>query len=339
MTMQQTKLPKGLASLTRPKFNAGQFLQDDDLTQIIAYTQGLSSLLFRSMLGCGVLCGLKVSAVYACRKLTVTVARGVALACDGSVIELPADQSFVIDPTCGEPIPPEIWVALCRYEQPCAPRETQCADEDDMASSAMSRVREGYEIKIYDARPENVCGCDPHKAGDASCYESHVAGECACGCTCGCVMLARVDFEMDSETPVAVDHSVRRFIRPALLPDPLLVPDVPPPPPPPPVEEEFRFALAGQSAQEDARKTMERAVERFHATKASGMTITGYYTAPNPSKTSLALLSRRVDGAVAALVSLGIASTVLTHGIEPETPPTLTADDPETQYAIIRLVK
>jgi hypothetical protein len=44
-------------SLIRPTYSPGLLLEDDDLTAGVSYTRGLTQLLFRSLFGCGVICG------------------------------------------------------------------------------------------------------------------------------------------------------------------------------------------------------------------------------------------------------------------------------------------
>ena len=51
---------KGLSTLVRPKFGPGMLLQHDDLEQLSAYTREINRLMFRSLFGCGVVCGLVV---------------------------------------------------------------------------------------------------------------------------------------------------------------------------------------------------------------------------------------------------------------------------------------
>lgn len=252
-----TKLPitvTGKASLVRPQFSQGLLLQDDDLNQIVDYMRNMSRLLFQTVLGCGVLCGFKVTASILCGKLQINVAKGVALDCRGDLVELPDIQTIEFDPTCGTDIPPEIWVAICRREQPCAPRDAMCSLQDGDVSSAYTRIRDGYEIQILDSQPTGYCGCKPassdknaetvteplqRDAGnccdfiakpDDVCYKDHYQGVCECDCGCGdCIVLARVTYNKAKETTPdnpKVDHSVRRFVRPVLMRDPLLEPRV-----------------------------------------------------------------------------------------------------------------
>ena len=52
----------GSSTLVRPRFSPGLLLRDDDLKVGVDYTRELSRLMFRSLFGCGVICGLKVEA-------------------------------------------------------------------------------------------------------------------------------------------------------------------------------------------------------------------------------------------------------------------------------------
>ncbi|SAK99746.1 hypothetical protein [Caballeronia ptereochthonis] len=243
MTASNTRLPEPLqgdGSLIRPRFSAGLLLQDDDLTSTVDYTRDLLSLLLRSMFGCGVLCGLCVKASIVCGKLRVEVARGVALTCGGHLIEVARDGVIDVDPTCGTTIPPKLWVKVCRREKSCAPRETMCSPDDDL-SCAYTRTREGYSIELT-TDVQGACACAPDReaptgrddderarrleaarilrlaTGDDSCHADHYLGACGCGCDCDCVIIARVDY--DGRTDPRVDHTVRRFVRVALLRDP-----------------------------------------------------------------------------------------------------------------------
>src|SRR5690349_7118341 len=73
--------------LTRPRYSPGLILEDSDLTAAVDYTRELNRLLFRSLFGCGVVCGLKVSLDEDCG-LTVMVAPGLALDGCGDPLQL-----------------------------------------------------------------------------------------------------------------------------------------------------------------------------------------------------------------------------------------------------------
>lgn len=255
MSAPITKLPatvSGTASLIRPSFSAGLLLQDDDLTQIVDYVRDMSRLLYRTLFGCGVMCGFKITATVECGKLKIVVGQGLALDCEGDIIELRQPQTIEIDPTCGLPIPPEVWISICHKERSCAPRDVLCSDTEGDTASTATRIREGYEIQLLAERPKCVCGCErkvlregepetqvsrapveDEREGqrqgflatpDDPCYREHYEGACACDCECECVLLARLRYYKgkDNEaSEVMIDYDVRRFVRPALIRDPL----------------------------------------------------------------------------------------------------------------------
>lgn len=158
------KLPekRGISSLTAPSFHAGTVLEADQLNQIGENAQGMMRLMLRSLLGCGVLCGLKVQATEKCSKLHVTVACGVAVDCCGNLIEVPKPDELIVD-LCGAEIPHPLWVVLRRYEKCCAPRTALCANDDD-ETTVCSEVRAGYEIRLLEDKPECACACEPMAA-------------------------------------------------------------------------------------------------------------------------------------------------------------------------------
>ena len=302
-------LAKGTSNLVRPRFSPGLLLRDDDLTTGLDYTRDLSRLLFRSLFGCGVVCGLEVTAEEKCGKLIVTVAPGVALNGMGDPVHVPRPTEVSVDPTCGPEIPPKVWVILCRTEKCCAPRSTVCGCDEEDNASVCTREQEGFEVRLVKTVQEG-CAClckgkvrkdpspppaEPQSTDDNTqtgrggehacwcadpcdpCYRKHYDGECACEC-CepNCVVLAvltngaRRTGYSDKPTSNAsggnswvANHSVRRFVRPVLMRDPIVFreqnPDVtlcrdkpsdygrgpqvfeeasnvgqPPPPPPPP---------------------------------------------------------------------------------------------------------
>lgn len=216
------KKQDGIATLLRPRFSAGLLLEDEDLTAAVDYTRNMMRLMLRSLFGCGVVCGLDVSAELACqgRKVSVTVKRGVAIDCLGNPIEVPKPTTFELDMDC-KPLPPKIWVTVCYAEKCCRPRDISCSSEDE-GQIVRTRSQEGYEIKVYSERPRCVCSCElgspvdevdddddccggsAIKKEDAStpanelkakcdCYTDHYNGKCECDCGCSCVLIATVD--------------------------------------------------------------------------------------------------------------------------------------------------
>jgi hypothetical protein len=227
----------GLSSLQRPKFNAGQLLEDDDLNAGVIYTQQLMSILMRSLFGCGVICGLDLEAKVDCKKLVITVHGGLALDCLGNPIQLEKTDTITLDPGC-DPLPPVVWVAICSTEKCCRPKEADCSS-DDAGQAQYTRIRYGYDIKVYDKIPTCACHCGPDDTPPGTqaksdccndnsqtaaqqlpstdqnpaeatavfpcpCFQSHFTGHCDCGCNCKCVVLGKVT----PPDPVAKDQSV-----------------------------------------------------------------------------------------------------------------------------------
>jgi len=149
---------RGFSSLIRPHFSPGLLLQDDDLTQGVTYTRALSRLMFRTLFGCGVLCGLKVSppAPDNCGGLSIGVAKGLALDCVGDPVEVPTPQNLAL--TCADDVGDELWVALRRIEKCCAPRTAVCSPDDEEPPATCTRERDGYELRVFSERPCS-CGC------------------------------------------------------------------------------------------------------------------------------------------------------------------------------------
>ncbi|SDJ22016.1 hypothetical protein SAMN04487926_1383 [Paraburkholderia steynii] len=245
--MNANKEPVARASepsvLLRAKFGPGMLLEHDDLEQLNLYTRDLSRLLFRSFFGSGVVCGLLVKPDVKCGKVIVTVDCGLALDCQGDPIYLPRAKTLTIEEQCSKDIPKELWVVLCRTEKCCSPRTAMCASDEGDVTSACTRERDWFEIRIVRARPECACGSEePDKdplqavAGDKCwcvnpehpCYKNHYAGICGCteencqSCGCDCVVLARLKQTSDNpEHPEwKADHRVRRYTRPMLMRDP-----------------------------------------------------------------------------------------------------------------------
>jgi hypothetical protein len=277
---------KGNSTLVRPRFSPGLLLRDDDLRVGVEYTRDLSRMLFRSLFGCGVVCGLVVNWKPSCGKLVVTVASGVALNCDGDPIYVPQPVTIPVDPCAGTPVPRKLWVTLCLTEKCCAPRSAVCSCEDDDVSTVCTREQAGFEIRIVGTDPVGcTCGCTelplpppPNRtamadgpatptaapvatqspgrkkatttsnqpmsanvpvsapeSGDccwsvdpcSQCYKDHYAGKCGC-CDNTCVVLAVLsrtdttdaDGNGNDIGQWAVNHSVRRFVRPMLMRDP-----------------------------------------------------------------------------------------------------------------------
>ena len=211
---------KGMSTLARAKFAPGMLLQHEDLEQLNYYTRDLSRLMFRSLFGCGVICGLVVDPELECGKVKITIGAGVALSCSGDPIEVPSDVSVLLDRECHPSMGDSLWVILCGTTKCCAPRTSMCETDDDETKSECTREREGFEIRVESKRPACICGCpepetdegegdtgetgespnpntgetqlrttDEPKVTDCKCadptspcYEHHYNGECGCHC-------------------------------------------------------------------------------------------------------------------------------------------------------------
>lgn len=149
----------GDGSLVRPRYSPGLMLQDDDLTAAVTYTRELNRLLFRSLLGCGVICGLKVTCEDKCGKLTIAIAAGLAIDCCGDPVALAGTQTFVLDPSC-KPLPDSMCIVLRGHERSCLPRSSACPSGDDNGCTT-TRINEGWELRILTDCPECGCGCAP----------------------------------------------------------------------------------------------------------------------------------------------------------------------------------
>lgn len=234
---------QGSSSLQRPLYSPGLLLEDEDLNVGVAYTQGIMRLMLKSLFGCGVICGLEVTAVPTCHetKRKITVNPGIALDGEGNLIEVAKPWNHEFGPECDGDWPKNIWVVLCYREKCCRPKDVACSAEGD-GESKQTRVRAGYEINLWERLPkctcrckteaeedernddgEEDCGCggrkkvkaaartgteqqqqpEPEKEDPCPCYTDHVKGVCGCDC-CRCVVLAKV---VDPETIVRKDEN------------------------------------------------------------------------------------------------------------------------------------
>jgi hypothetical protein len=249
--MATKNLPLGTAvgtgTLMLPQFAPGMLLQSDDLSALGAYSRDLSRLLFRTLFGCGVICGLKVTTLWKCDKLTVTIDPGVALDCCGDPIQVTTTQHITIDSQCDPTFPKKLYVVLCEKNKCCAPRPAMCASDNGDSTPVCTREKYGFEITVVRERPDCACGCpnpDDLTADEGlldskcqcanpklPCYKDHYTGVCGCDCcgsgtdctcNCNCVLLASLNYQGGQDTTAwAVDHRVRRFVRPVLIQDPL----------------------------------------------------------------------------------------------------------------------
>jgi hypothetical protein len=229
----------GTGTLMLPQFAAGMLLQSDDLAALGAYSRDLSRLMFRTLFGCGVMCGLKVTVIVNCGKIVINVDAGVALDCCGDPIQVTSPQTITIDPECNPQFPTTLYVVLCEKNKCCAPRPAMCSADNGDSTPVCTREKYGFEIRVVADRPSCACGCpDPDQTKlldcdckcvnpERECYVDHYAGKCGCDCcgsdadcTCNCVLLARLTYDSQAAQPWSADHLVRRFVRPVLIEDP-----------------------------------------------------------------------------------------------------------------------
>ena len=152
---------QGLSTLERPRYSAGLLLEDDDLTAAVTYTRNLMRLMFRSLFGCGVICGLDVTAQLTCNRtrVEVTVGKGVALECLGDPIEIPKAVKVIYDADC-DPVPEWLWVTVCYLEKCCRPKDVSCSP-DEHGQMVQTREMDGFEVRVYPKRPTCACSCEP----------------------------------------------------------------------------------------------------------------------------------------------------------------------------------
>jgi hypothetical protein len=254
------KIEKELASQTgwsaveRPRFSPGLLLEAQDLNASVDYTREMMRLMLKSLFGCGVVCGLKVSSELSCndQHVTVVVEPGFALDCDGNLIHVPRPQSLTYKTEC-KPLPPHICVVLKYTEQCTRPRDVSCSSEDD-SERVHTRSAQGFVIQLLPYCPPGVCGCgefaepeapDSSRGGGGccqnrgktqataseastaakgfgagcACYEAHNRGDCGCDCGCGAVFLASLVLGSAGEGNgqlYTLSGEQRRQVRPVL---------------------------------------------------------------------------------------------------------------------------
>ena len=178
-TKTKPAICQGKSSLQRPNYASGLLLEDEDLSAAVAYTRGAMRLMLRSLFGCGVVCGLKVTAELICHGsvLKYTVAKGVALDCAGDLIHVTEERSCELDPDCA-PFDPTLYVTLCYTETTCRPRDISCSPGDD-AQIVQTRIQEGWEIKLSKTQPPCACSCLP--APPPGTLPPGSLSDCGCG--------------------------------------------------------------------------------------------------------------------------------------------------------------
>lgn len=243
-TLKPLAIHKAMSTLVWPKFGPGMLLEHGDLELLPAYTRELNRMMFRSLFGCGVVCGLRVDAGEHCGKLRITIACGLAIDCEGDPVYVPKAQVVDVDVDCERTIEGLLYVVLCGTTKCCAPRASMCAADDDEGPPACTRERDAFEIRVLEE--PTSCGClepptdnahrseckcvDPehpcytaHYAGICGCHDKDSGDDCGCECHCDCIVLARIARSTADRTkPWASDHSVRRFVRPVLMRDPVV---------------------------------------------------------------------------------------------------------------------
>jgi hypothetical protein len=239
------KYDKSVAVLKRPLYKAGLLLEADDLTAAVEYTRNMSRLLFRSLFGCGVICGLEVTAQLTCNRtrVEVMVSPGVGLDCEGNPIHVPKAFKIVFDAKC-DPLPEKLWVTLCYIQQCCAPRDISCSVDED-GHPVQTRVIDGFEVRLYARQPSCACSCleppedtaptpDPccadtapqpaaapqqaqAQGGEAAatavptsppiceCFYDHWNGKCECECCCNCIFIGLVDVTLTDDGDPVAD--------------------------------------------------------------------------------------------------------------------------------------
>lgn len=206
------------SKLVKPKFGPGMLLRAEDLDLLKDYTRDLSRLMFRSLFGCGVVCGLVVRVYEDCGMVLVEVQAGLAIACSGDPIYVPKDVKFPLHDDCEDVSEGEqVWIMLCGKEKCCGPRTSICASDEDDSPVECTREKDWYEIRVVTSPPECVCSClEKHdetgekgqvgnqgsaqggagagqsggaadnkvdcKCATGPCYEDHYAGLCKCHC-------------------------------------------------------------------------------------------------------------------------------------------------------------
>lgn len=178
MSKNSTPTQEGLGTLERPRYFPGLLLEDEDLTAGVEYTRNLMRLLFRSLFGCGVICGLTVEGKVCGTKLTLTVNRGLALDCLGNPIEIPRSQPIEYERKCDDTFPP-LYVLICYVEKCCRPRDVSCSTDDD-SQFRHTRSMDGYMIQLHTKLPECACYCSskddmPPTPTGHGCCDEHTA--------------------------------------------------------------------------------------------------------------------------------------------------------------------
>jgi hypothetical protein len=168
MATQKYASKKDDGTLQRPRYATGLLLEADDLTAAVTYTRDMMRLVLRSLFGCGVICGLDVTAEIRCSRteVDVTIGKGVALDCLGDPIEVPKPVKVTFDNDC-DVVPEWLWVTVCYSDKCCRPKDTSCTI-DEHGEIVHTRIKDGFEVRVYPKRPKCACSCEPPDPGQKS---------------------------------------------------------------------------------------------------------------------------------------------------------------------------
>jgi hypothetical protein len=180
-------------------------LQHEDLEQIVDYTTGMYRLLFRTLLGPGVVCGLDVN--YEKEKKCFSIEGGVALDCDGYVVEVSKAQMISFEDV-GK-LPEFGLVILKRRSKTCATRGVVCNDGEDTALP--TREMEGFEIVVVGMKE------DPWNSSKETSKTPFKGNECPGKC-CDMPGVLLASFSKSGDS-VALDKD-RRQLRDGLTKEP-----------------------------------------------------------------------------------------------------------------------
>ncbi len=158
-TAQPLDCKPGSSGIERPLFSPGLLLEDEDLTAGVTYTRDLSRLLFRSLFGCGVICGLEVTGTLICKRQQLRVSVGPGLALDGGGNPIHVTKSLQLTtPRDCNVLPEWVWVVVCYKELGCHSRDIACSPDAD-SQTAKTRAVDAYEFKLYEKPPACACAC------------------------------------------------------------------------------------------------------------------------------------------------------------------------------------
>ena len=239
-TVKPLDCKAGSSGIERPLFSPGLLLEDEDLTTGVDYTRQLSRLLFRSLFGCGVICGLEVKGELFCKRqqLRVTVGPGLALDGAGNPMQVTKSVPLATGPGC-DSLPETVWVVICYKDVECRSREIACGPDAE-SQFKKTRAVDAWEIKLYGEPPACACSCgkkpkgteqslpgnccdeliepaadatanpdqpaaDPNAEPDpCDCYQKYFDATSCTDCDCSCVLIATVSTKTDTKD-VAID--------------------------------------------------------------------------------------------------------------------------------------